>query len=277
MNWIITEDKTSINGLRINFNPPNNVLTFFFASLKTIDFSDYILQILNSKGGFGIENTTILFYNQMDWEDKKEIEIAEGDVYISSYDGRLNHTILSEIEFDEILYDFSLKIIQLNHENHLLPKDWVLNTNDSLEKLKNKITKNELGHFYKPRVNNLFIFFDGLNIYKVSGQYYDWLSSDDYAVWSNSYVEIQNKRIYIIKENVKILSTFRYFRKEELELLAIQYNLKIKEKDSIYYAYSEPHSDGQYQICENDQLTVIYGTNGSYGPESIFIYGVFEK
>lgn len=122
-----------------------------------------------------------------------------------------------------------------------------------------------------------YIFFDGLKTYKVNDQYYDWLSSDDYAVWSNSYVEIQNKRIYIIKENVKILSTFRYFRKEELELLAIQYNLKIKEKDSIYYAYSEPHSDGQYQICENDQLTVIYSTNGSYGPESIFIYGVFEK
>ena len=82
-----------------------------------------------------------------------------------------------------------------------------------------------------------YIFFDGKKLNNVVNQYDDWLTSTDYSLWSESYVEIQNKRIYIIKENVKVLSTFRYFDKKELELLAKTYNLKIKEENDVYYAY----------------------------------------
>lgn len=127
--------------------------------------------------------------------------------------------------------------------------------------------------------NNSFdyLFFDGVKINKVTNQYNDWLSSTDFTVWSNSYVEIQNKRIHIIQENVKILSTFRYYDKEELELAAFRYNLKIKEKNGIYYAYTDNQSSGQFQISENDELAVIYCIEGGNEPESLFIHTVFEK
>ncbi|MCD0469148.1 hypothetical protein [Flavobacterium sp. JAS] len=123
----------------------------------------------------------------------------------------------------------------------------------------------------------IYIFFDGLKSHQVINQYDDWLSSTDYSIWSNSYIEVQNKRIYIIKENVKVLSTFRYFDKIELELLAKKYNVKVKEEEGIYYAYTDDHSSRQFEISENNELVVIYCIEGGNMPESIFIYGVFEK
>lgn len=122
-----------------------------------------------------------------------------------------------------------------------------------------------------------YIFFDGLKLHKVTHQYHDWLSSEDYAIWSNSYVELNNKRIYIIKENVKVLSTFRFYSKEELESLSSKYNLQIREVDGIYYSGTETYNTEHFQISENDDLIVIYCTRGSYAPESFFIYGVYEK
>ncbi|WP_286967436.1 hypothetical protein [Flavobacterium sp. UBA4854] len=122
-----------------------------------------------------------------------------------------------------------------------------------------------------------YLFFDGLKLHKVINQYNDWFSSDDYAIWSNSYVELNNKRIYLIQENVKVLSSLKFYTKEELELLSSKYNFQIKEKDGVYYAFTETQNLRQFEISENDDLIVIYCTHGSYGPESIFIYGVYEK
>lgn len=120
-------------------------------------------------------------------------------------------------------------------------------------------------------------FFDGIKLLEVTDSYDNWLSSEDYAVYSNSYVEIKEKRIYIFKENVKTLSTFRYFNKQELELLTKKYNLKIKQRDDCFYAYEDNYASRTLEISQNDQLTVIYCLTGSYGPEGIFIYGVFEN
>lgn len=88
---------------------------------------------------------------------------------------------------------------------------------------------------------------------------------------------MNNKRIYIIKENVKVLYTFRFYNKEELASLCSKYNLQIKEENGIYYACTEIHNTREFEISENDELIVIYCIHGSYGPESIFIYGVYEK
>lgn len=277
MNWIITEDKSSPNKLRIDFIPSNNTLSMFFSNLKTIDFFDYIIQTVNSIGGFGIENTSILFYNQMDWEDKEGLNIKEGEVYIYVYDGLSNETIVNELEFKNILYDFSRKVIEINNKNDVLSKDWLRKMNESLQILKDKTLKGEIKLSAELKQKNIYIFFDGLKSHQVINQYDDWLTSTDYSLWSNSYVEIQNKRIYIIKENVKVLSTFRYFDKTELDLLAKKYNLKIKEENDVYYAYKDEHTSRQFQISENDELAVIYCIEGGNMPESIFIYGVFEK
>lgn len=275
MNWIINEDITSTNKLRINFDPPNNVLTMFFANLKSIDFPNYLSQTIYSTGGFGVQNTSILFYDQMDWEDKEGINIREGDIYIYVYDGSANETIIREIDFNKILYDFSFKILKINNIN--FSEKWSENSYLLLKELEIKILKSEIisSNIYKKGM--IYTFFDGMKIHNVNNQYDDWLSSSEYSVWSNSYIEINNKRIYFIKENVKVLSTFRFYNKEELVLLSRKYNLLIKEENGVFYSYSENHSARQFEISENDQLVVIYCLEGGNMPESIFIYGVFEK
>ncbi len=157
-------------------------------------------------------------------------------------------------------------------EVYKLMKDWrdyLINNSIIIDN--NNNLKNDL------EILSNYIFFDGLKLHQVNNQYDNWLSSTDYSLWSNSYVEILNKRIYIIKENVKVLSTFRYFDKAELELLAKKYNLKIKEENGIHYAYTDDHGTRQFEISENDELAVIYCMEGGNMPESIFIYVVFEK
>ena len=276
MEWIITGDKTSGNKLRITFNPPNSVLSFLFRSLKTIDFPDYLMLTLSSTGGFGIENTRILFYNQMDLEDKQGLDIDDGDLFIYTYDGAENHTVIKENEFDIIIYNFALNILKINRENHLLPKSWEIKMNESLELFKNKIPKNKREHLNDAKTT-IYTFFDGIKPHQFSSTYDDWLSSSDFSILNNSYVKVQDKLIYIMKENSRVLSTFRYYNKEELELTALQYNLKVREENGIYYAFSENRGLRQFQISENDKLAVIYCIEGSNNPESIFIYGVFQK
>ncbi|WP_337965035.1 hypothetical protein [uncultured Flavobacterium sp.] len=119
--------------------------------------------------------------------------------------------------------------------------------------------------------------FDGISLFEATNSYDNWLSSDDYSIYSNSYIEVQNERIYFIKENLKSLSTFRYFSKQELELLTEKYNLKIKEENNVFYAYAENNNSRILEISQNDKLTVIYSLTGQYGPEGIFIYGVYKN
>ncbi len=119
-------------------------------------------------------------------------------------------------------------------------------------------------------------FFDGEDLYPVKDGYFNWLPSDN-SVWRNSFIQIYDKSIFIIQENVKVLSTFRFYEKEELEITAKKYNLKIKEENNIFYAFCEPHSKEQFQISENDEFAVIYSLQGSRAPESIFIYKIINK
>jgi hypothetical protein len=148
-------------------------------------------------------------------------------------------------------------------KNYLLDYSSSLKLNEA-----NKISK---------EISANYTFFDGLKIHSVTKQYNDWLSSTDFSIWGNSYIEVNNKKIFIIKENVKTLSTFSHFNKEELELLAKQYELEVKEENSVYYAYTPAHNSRQLEISENSNLIVIYSIDGGRAPESIFIYGVFEK
>jgi hypothetical protein len=125
--------------------------------------------------------------------------------------------------------------------------------------------------------SSFFTFFDGLKKHSATNQYNNWLSSTDFSIWSNSYVEVNNKKIFIIKENVKTLSSFSHFSKQELELLVKQYQLEIKEENGIFYAYTPSHDSRQLEISKNEELTVIYAIDGDRAPESIFIYGIFEN
>jgi hypothetical protein len=122
-----------------------------------------------------------------------------------------------------------------------------------------------------------FSFFDGVKLFENLFSYDDWLSSIDYSLWSKSYVQVNNNKLYIIKENVKVLSTFRFYNKSELELIAKKYDLIINEENENYYSYAPNHDSRQLEISENDNLFAIYSIDGERAPESIFIYGVFKK
>ncbi|WP_205692167.1 hypothetical protein, partial [Cellulophaga sp. Z1A5H] len=56
-----------------------------------------------------------------------------------------------------------------------------------------------------------FSFFDGVKLFENLLSYDDWLSSIDYSLWSKSYVQMNNNKLFIIKESVKVLSTFKFF------------------------------------------------------------------
>lgn len=122
-----------------------------------------------------------------------------------------------------------------------------------------------------------FTFFDGVKLFENLYFYDNWLSSIDYSVWKDSYVEIDNERLFIIRDTVKVLSTFRFFNKEELEALAQKYNLLLKEEKGCYYAYDANHTSKQLEMAENDKIIAIYSLDGDRFPERIHIYGVFYK
>lgn len=123
----------------------------------------------------------------------------------------------------------------------------------------------------------MFSFFDGVKLYENLYSYDNWLSSIDYSVWKNSYVEIDNEKLFIIRDNVKVLSTFRFYDKIELEIIADKFDLIIKEENGVYYAYDPSHNSRQLEISEDNGLVAIYSLDGNSAPESIFIYGVFKS
>jgi hypothetical protein len=262
----------SILSLEVNFNPNNYVLSCFFSILKIAKFPYYISKAIQAKG-FGLESASIKFFHEMDWEDKVSLDIKDGDVNIYVYDGKSNEIVLNENLFIRILYDYSDKILKIYKGDNSLPENWFIEMEESLKQLKSKISSKGLELIQKSIFYN---FSDGLKIFNNILSYSDWLSSTDFSIWSNSYVEVGDKKIYIIKENVKTLSTFSHFTKNELELLAEQYELEIKEENGIYYAYTPTHDSRQLEMSKNEELTVIYAIDGDRAPESIFIYGVFE-
>jgi hypothetical protein len=171
-----------------------------------------------------------------------------------------------------IFEDDKVDAIIPTQEVYELMRDWknyLLDYSSSLKVNEDKKISEEISANYT--------FFDGLKKHSVTNQYNNWLSSTDFSIWSNSYIEVNNKKIYIIKDNVKTLSTFSHFTKENLKLLAEQYELEIKEENGVYYAYTSTHDSRQLEISKNEDLTVIYAIEGDRAPESIFIYGVFEN
>ena len=122
-----------------------------------------------------------------------------------------------------------------------------------------------------------YTFFDGLKIHSVTNEYNDWLSSTDFSIWSNSYIQVDDNKLYIIKENVKTLSTFSYYDKKQLMELSRKYDLEIKDENGVFYAFIKDYNSRQLEISENDNLVVIYSIEGSRSPERIIIYKVFKK
>src|SRR6218665_1420371 len=137
------DNRGNIYGIEMVSVPENYVLSSFLWMLKKRElFPTYLSDLLANKN-FGVENASFRFYNQMDWEDKAELEhlggIKEGEICIYLYDDRSNYAILSEILFVQVFYDYSVKLLEVYRTDSSLPVAWAMDMEDSLRKLKHLI------------------------------------------------------------------------------------------------------------------------------------------
>lgn len=143
MNWeIIINSKEVSGGLDILLKPCNDVIRFVLLQFKINDLPKLIGQTSKSKS-IGIEYVQILNSKDMDWEDKawakdvKGKEIEEGEIFLVH--DVIGETIIKEALFDQILYDYGSKVLEIYHLNTSLPKIWKNEMTVSLKKLKSKI------------------------------------------------------------------------------------------------------------------------------------------
>jgi hypothetical protein len=135
---IIDPDYTSTSKLGIKMFPDNPIVRFFIAAIGISQFPELIKSVVLSKR-FGIENARILFFNEMDWEDKEGLDINLKQLSIYVYDGNPNETVVDELIFDKILYDYSVKLLELHEFDKSLSNLWTEDMQNSIEKLKEKI------------------------------------------------------------------------------------------------------------------------------------------
>ena len=98
---ITNPNYTSSINVGIRIIPDNEILRLFLAVIDIINIPNLLMNTSRSTR-FGVENAHILFYNEMDWEDKDGLNIKEGEVNIYLYDGKSNEIVLNENLFDKI-------------------------------------------------------------------------------------------------------------------------------------------------------------------------------
>ncbi|PIF33829.1 hypothetical protein CLU81_4454 [Flavobacterium sp. 9] len=233
------------------------------------------LLIIEDQENYGEHFSTEILNLKLDYLEEivKSLEkVLSGELLYYDF-GYEVYSIECKKEISQVIdtYNYWKCIAEIpTQEIYELMKDWK-NYLIANSKIENNKAVNDLD------IQFTYDFFDGLNLFEATDSYDNWLSSDDYSVYSNSYVEVQNEKIYIFKENVKTLSTYNEFNKLELELITEKYKLKIKDWADCLYAYAENHISRRLEISQNDKLTVIYCLTGSYGPEGVFIYGVYKN
>lgn len=159
MKYLIITNPEYTNCVKIGIllAPDNETLRFFLASLRVQKFPNYIASASKSNG-FGEENASVKYFNEMDWEDKDGLDIKESDVNIYVYDGNSNEIVVNENLFDRILYDYSKKLLEVYTSDKSLRQNWALEMDEGLTKLKEKILKNNIG-----QIDKIDISMDGEN------------------------------------------------------------------------------------------------------------------
>ena len=97
MKWTIDINHNIKTGVSIIFTPEQEILSAFFHSLGLENVPDLINSIGNSKG-YSQEFISLLFYDEMDWEDKEGLQIQSGDVCV--YHQQFGETVIKEREFE---------------------------------------------------------------------------------------------------------------------------------------------------------------------------------
>lgn len=136
MNWSFKINKNLRTGLEIEFTPEQELLSVFFHSLKIENIPTILSHVVKSTG-YGQEFIGLLFYKEMDWEDKEGLQIEEGEVSI--YHQEFGETVLKESLLDKILFDYCYKLLEIYRGVEILSPTWEEEMEEGLRKLKLKI------------------------------------------------------------------------------------------------------------------------------------------
>jgi hypothetical protein len=144
MEWLIYIDTTSPTGLRIKFNPGNEVLSGCFESFKISNLPRLTLDISESRST-GDEFIHIRNYRDLDWEDKiwvKDVtgtELSEGELFLAH--DIIGEVVIKEHLFDEALLNYLTELLKVYNVGSTLPNDWFNQMQSALKGLENKIGK----------------------------------------------------------------------------------------------------------------------------------------
>lgn len=135
MNYTIQINKNIPTGLKLTFRPENKVVSSFFHSIGLEGFMKVLSAIL-SNHGIGLNLVGFIFYEEMDEDDKKELEIEKDEVLI--YEQQLGEVIIKKKEFYSIVYHYAKKIIE--HSSIIdCPVEFKYEIEKKLESIKEKI------------------------------------------------------------------------------------------------------------------------------------------
>lgn len=140
----VNKDLTSPSGMRLSISPSDEVLVNFLESLRIEEFPIYIHELLENIN-FGVQNSSFIFYEQMDWEDKADFlkysgrEIESDEIRIYVYNGKPNFSAIKKDDFFNIFYDYSLKLLEAYRLDKILPANWSESMEKELYRLKNKL------------------------------------------------------------------------------------------------------------------------------------------
>ncbi len=135
--------------------------------------------------------------------------------------------------------------------------------------------------FINKRIEN-YIFFDGVNYFDVQQTYDNWLTTSEFNIYKNSFIEIDDLRFELFnKSSVEKLTTFNKKKSlDELELISIHFGLILKNQSDCYFLTTKNHPFNSFFIVKSfstpKKFIIVYGIGGSRFPESIYVHGIWN-
>lgn len=141
--WEFIENSKQVSGgFDIIFNPRIDSLRFFLLATPVDEIPSFIRGLLRSEGGGGDQFTYIETFSNLDGGDLvTENSFAKDEIKVIHH--IFGDVKLKKIIFYNVFYEFGLKELKRNQNNHELGKNWKREMILELERLKFKITQLE--------------------------------------------------------------------------------------------------------------------------------------
>lgn len=111
MEFIIINNPSYADSIDVGLEltPDDEVLRLFLVAIGKRHILEFLTSMSDSKG-FVLENASLAFFNELDWEDIEGLDylggIREGQICIYLYDGVQNETIIDELLFKKIFKEY---------------------------------------------------------------------------------------------------------------------------------------------------------------------------